>query len=111
MQRKSVEMAFPDRVIVCATARCLRLYLAPIVRRKEGPMSLRFSIAALIAAILVLLEGPAFARCSKNLVEKLGPGAHFASLDGAQFAAGNGDPSPNRAVITFVGHASYQIDT
>ena len=28
-----------------------------------------------------------------------------------QLAAGNGEPSPNRAVITFVGHASYQIDT
>jgi len=74
-------------------------------------MSLRFTAAALIAAAIALLAGPALARCSKNLVERLGPGTHFASLDGAQLAAGNGEPSPNRAVITFVGHASYQIDT
>jgi L-ascorbate metabolism protein UlaG (beta-lactamase superfamily) len=74
-------------------------------------MSLRFSAATLIAAAVALLAGPALARCSKNLVERLGPGTHFASLDGAQLAAGNGEPSPNRAVITFVGHASYQIDT
>ncbi len=73
-------------------------------------MSLRFTAAALIAASVALLAGPALARCSKNLVERLGPGAHFASLDGVQFAAGN-ESSPNRAVITFVGHASYQIDT
>lgn len=74
-------------------------------------MSLRFSAAALIAATVALLAGPALARCSKNLVERLGPGTHVASLDGAQLASGNGEPSPNRAVITFVGHASYQIDT
>ena len=73
-------------------------------------MSLRFSAAALIAATVALLAGPALARCSKNLVERLGPGAHFASLDVAQLAAG-GEASPNRALITFVGHASYQIDT
>jgi L-ascorbate metabolism protein UlaG (beta-lactamase superfamily) len=72
-------------------------------------MSLRFSAAALIAATVALLTGPAWARCSKNLVERLGPGTHFASLDGVQLAAG--ETSPNRAVITFVGHASYQIDT
>ncbi len=74
-------------------------------------MSLRFAAAALIAATVALLAGPALARCSKNLVERLGPGTHFASLDGVQFASGSGEPSPNRAVITFVGHASYQIDT
>src|SRR5439155_24437050 len=73
------------------------------------PMSLRFSAAALIATAAALLAGPAWARCSKNLVERLGPGTHFASLDGMKFAAG--ETSPNRAVITFVGHASYQIDT
>jgi hypothetical protein len=72
-------------------------------------MSLRFSAAALIAAAVALLAGPAWARCSKNLVERLGPGTQLASLDGVQFAAGEG--SPSRAVITFVGHASFQIDT
>ena len=72
-------------------------------------MSLRFSAAALIAAAVALLAGPAWARCSKNLVERLGPGTQVASLDGVQLAAGEG--SPSRAVITFVGHASFQIDT
>jgi L-ascorbate metabolism protein UlaG (beta-lactamase superfamily) len=71
-------------------------------------MSLRFSCAALIAAAVALLAGPAMARCSKNLVELLGPGVQRASFDGRQMA---GDPSPNRATITFVGHASFQIDT
>jgi L-ascorbate metabolism protein UlaG (beta-lactamase superfamily) len=71
-------------------------------------MSLRFSCAALLAAAVSLLTGPALARCSKNLVEDARPGLHFASLDGERLA---GDPSPNRATITFVGHASYQIDT
>ncbi len=74
-------------------------------------MSLRFTAAALIAAAVALLASPALARCSKNLVERLGPGTHLASLDGVRLAAGNGEASPNRAVITFVGHASYQIDT
>ncbi len=72
-------------------------------------MSLRFSAAALIAGAFALLAGPALARCSKNLVERLGPGTQVASLDGVQVAAGEG--SPSRAVITFVGHASFQIDT
>src|SRR5580692_3911701 len=76
-------------------------------------MSLRLSVAALavaalVAAVTALLAGPAMARCSKNLVERALPGVQFASLDGMNFAAGD---SPNRAVITFVGHASYQIDT
>ena len=48
------------------------------------------------------------ARCSKNLVERAIPGVILASFDGRQFAAGD---SPNRAVITFLGHASYMIDT
>lgn len=73
-------------------------------------MSLRFSCAALVASVLALLAAPAMARCSKNLVEDFGvrPRLQFASFDGLQFA---NDPSPNRAVVTFVGHASYQIDT
>ena len=68
-------------------------------------MNLRIFSAALLAA--GLLAGPLFsegalARCSKNLVEgpRLLPGVRLVSGD-----------SPNRAVITFVGHASYQIDT
>ncbi|MBS0518007.1 MAG: MBL fold metallo-hydrolase [Proteobacteria bacterium] len=72
-------------------------------------MTLRFSCAALIATVFALLAGPALARCSKNLVEDFGsPLLRFASFDGMRLA---GDPSPNRAVITFLGHASYQIDT
>jgi L-ascorbate metabolism protein UlaG (beta-lactamase superfamily) len=60
------------------------------------------------AAALCLLAGPALARCSKNLVERAIPGVIFASLDGRDLAAGD---SPSRAVITFLGHSSYQIDT
>ena len=65
-------------------------------------MKLRLFSAALVAAAVGLLAGPALARCSKNLVEgpRLLPGVRLVSGD-----------SPNRAVITFVGHASYQIDT
>jgi L-ascorbate metabolism protein UlaG (beta-lactamase superfamily) len=70
-------------------------------------MTLRFSVAALLATAFALLAGPALARCSKNLVQ-LGSGLQVASLDGFQLAA---DPSPNRATITFLGHASFQIDT
>ena len=73
-------------------------------------MSLRFSAAALIAAALALIAGPVLARCSKNLVERLGSGVQVASLDGVPLAQ-RGEGSPNRAVITFVGHSSYQIDT
>lgn len=69
--------------------------------------SARFSIVALFAAAFALLAGPASARCSKNLVQ-LGSGVQVASLDGFQVAA---DTSPNRAVVTFLGHSSYQIDT
>ncbi|MDP1750248.1 MAG: MBL fold metallo-hydrolase [Reyranella sp.] len=69
--------------------------------------STRFSIVALLGAAFALLAGPALARCSQNLVQ-LGAGVQVASLDGFKFAA---DTSPNRAVITFVGHASFQIDT
>jgi L-ascorbate metabolism protein UlaG (beta-lactamase superfamily) len=56
--------------------------------------------AALLAAAVSLLALPALARCAKNLVD-LGPGVRLAS-DG---------PSANRATVTFVGHASFQIDT
>jgi L-ascorbate metabolism protein UlaG (beta-lactamase superfamily) len=70
-------------------------------------MILRFSIVALLAAAFALLAGPALARCSKNLVQ-FGSGVQVASLDGFRLAA---EPSPNRATITFVGHASFQIDT
>ena len=74
-------------------------------------MTLRLSLAALFAAAFALLAGPALARCSKNLVE-LGPtlqgrGVQMASLDGAQMAA----DTASRAIITFLGHASFEIDT
>jgi len=72
-------------------------------------MTLKISCAALIAAVLALLAGPASARCSKNLVEEFGPRLQRASFDdGLRLADG---ASPNRALITFLGHASYQIDT
>lgn len=72
-------------------------------------MTLRLTVAALAATAFALLAGPALARCSKNLVERaLPPGVQLASLDGLALAAGN---SPNRATITFLGHASYMIDT
>jgi L-ascorbate metabolism protein UlaG (beta-lactamase superfamily) len=71
-------------------------------------VSHRFPLVAVLAAAFALLAGPALARCSKNLVERLGPGVQLASLDGVEFAA---DPSGSRAVFTFLGHASYQIDT
>ena len=74
-------------------------------------MLVRMSVLSLVAAALALVAGPALARCSKNLVERLGPGTQLASLDGLQFAKGGSEDSPNRALITFVGHASYQIDT
>ncbi len=76
-------------------------------------MTLRLPVAAFLAAALALLAGPALARCSKNLVDltpdRLAPGGvQVASLDGVQFATGN---SPSRAIITFRGHATFQIDT
>jgi len=63
-------------------------------------MFLRFSAAL---AALALLAGPAWARCSKNLVERTPPGVWLAKA--------GGEDSPNRALVTFLGHASYQIDT
>jgi L-ascorbate metabolism protein UlaG (beta-lactamase superfamily) len=72
-------------------------------------MALRLSCTVLITAALALLAGPAIARCSKNLVEELRSPVQRASFDdGLRLADG---PSPNRAIITFLGHASYQIDT
>jgi L-ascorbate metabolism protein UlaG (beta-lactamase superfamily) len=76
-------------------------------------MSPRNSLFTLIAAALVLLAAPALARCSKNLVERFGPydrgtGLQLASFDGRRLAE---EPPASRAIITFVGHASYQIDT
>ncbi len=71
-------------------------------------MNQRFSALALLAAAAWLMAGPALARCSKSLVERAMPGLQVASFDGRELAAGS---SPSRAVITFLGHASYQIDT
>ena len=75
-------------------------------------MTHRLSLVALFATAFALLAGPVSARCSKNLVQ-LGPnlegrGVQVASLDGFRLAA---DLSPNRVVVTFLGHSSYQIDT
>ncbi len=70
-------------------------------------MTLRFPIVALLGAAFALLAGPALARCSQNLVQ-FGAGVQVASLDGFRLAA---DMSPNRVVVTFVGHSSFQIDT
>ena len=63
-------------------------------------MPVRMSVVTLLAAAIALVAGPALARCSKNLVER----------EPRVWRAKGGD-SPNRALITFVGHASYQIDT
>ena len=71
-----------------------------------APMTLRLPFAALLAAAVSLLAGPVLARCSQNVAGM--PGVQVASLDGLFLANGS---SPNRATITFVGHASYQIDT
>ena len=71
-------------------------------------MNQRYSALALLAAAIWLMAGPTLARCSKNLVERAIPGLQAASFDGRDLAAGS---SPSRAVITFLGHASYQIDT
>jgi len=71
-------------------------------------MSHRLPLFAIIAATLALVAGPVLARCSQNLVDRGRPDVHLASLDGRPLAA---DTSPSRAVITFLGHSSYQIDT
>jgi len=71
-------------------------------------MSHRLPLLALLATTFALLAGPVLARCAQNLVELDRPGVRLASLDGLALASGN---SPSRAIITFVGHSSYQIDT
>ena len=71
-------------------------------------MSRRLPFLALLAAAFALLAGPVLARCSQNVVELERLGIQVASLEGLPFAAGN---SPSRAIITFLGHSSYQIDT
>ena len=64
-------------------------------------MAVRMSVVSLLAAVIALVAAPALARCSKNLVER----------PPKIWLAKGGEGSPNRALITFVGHASYQIDT
>src|SRR5262249_10468862 len=68
-------------------------------------------LGALMAAAFALLAGPVMARCSQNVanLEQLGihRGIRVASLDGLLA----GDKSVSRAIITFLGHSSYQIDT
>ena len=71
-------------------------------------MTLRFSLPALLAAVFALTAGPVLARCSQNLVDLGRPGLQVASLDGLRFANGK---SASRALVTFVGHATFQIDT
>src|SRR6476646_12114724 len=64
-------------------------------------MAVRMSVVSLLAAAIALVAGPALARCSQTLVER----------PAKVWLARGSESSPNRAVITFVGHASYQIDT
>src|SRR5690242_19583779 len=71
-------------------------------------MTLRLSLAALIVTALALPTIPALARCSKDLVERSGTGLQAVAFGGERLVNA---PSSNRATITFVGHASYQIDT
>jgi L-ascorbate metabolism protein UlaG (beta-lactamase superfamily) len=70
-------------------------------------MSHRLPFLTLLATAFALLAAPAWARCSEN-VAALDRNIRFASFDGTAFAEG---ASPNRALVTFLGHASYQIDT
>ena len=74
-------------------------------------MILRSALFALVVSALTLAAGPALARCSKNLVDltpALGPDVQVASLDGVRLAS---IPSASRAIITFVGHSTFQIDS
>jgi L-ascorbate metabolism protein UlaG (beta-lactamase superfamily) len=75
---------------------------------KEILMSRRFPLLALLTATFALIAGPVLARCSQNVAGLERLGIRVASLEGLPFAAGN---SPSRAIITFLGHSSYQIDT
>ena len=70
-------------------------------------MSHRLPFLALLGAAFALFAGPAWARCSANVAD-LDDGIRLASFGDIPFASGS---SPNRATITFLGHASYQIDT
>jgi hypothetical protein len=71
-------------------------------------MSHRLPFLALLATAFTLVAGSAWARCSQNVAGLERLGIQVASLEGLPFAAGN---SPSRAIITFLGHSSYQIDT
>ena len=71
-------------------------------------MTLRLAFATALATALALLAGPVLARCSQNVAALDRLGIRLASLDGLALVAGG---SPSRAVITFLGHSSYQIDT
>ena len=71
-------------------------------------MSHRLPFLALLATAFSLVAGSAWARCSQNVAGLERLGIQVASLEGLPFAAGN---SPSRAIITFLGHSSYQIDT
>ena len=69
---------------------------------------LRLPFLALLTAAFALVAGPVLARCSQNVAGLERLGIQVASLEGLSFAAGD---SPSRAIITFLGHSSYQIDT
>ena len=71
-------------------------------------MSHRLPFLALLATAFTLAAGSVWARCSQNVAGLELLGIRGASLEGLPFAAGN---SPSRAIITFLGHSSYQIDT
>src|SRR5215470_955318 len=71
-------------------------------------MSHRAALLTMLSAVLALLAGPVLARCSQNVAALDRLGIRLTSLDGLPLAAGD---SPNRAVIAFLGHSSYQIDT
>lgn len=72
-------------------------------------MTLRLAFAtALATALTLLVAGPVLARCSQNVAAFDRGLLRLAALDGLPLAAGD---SPSRAVITFLGHSSYQIDT
>jgi L-ascorbate metabolism protein UlaG (beta-lactamase superfamily) len=71
-------------------------------------MTLRFAFAIALTTVLALVAGPVLARCSQNVAALDRLGVRLASLDGRPLATGD---SANRAVITFLGHSSYHIDT
>jgi L-ascorbate metabolism protein UlaG (beta-lactamase superfamily) len=75
---------------------------------QEALMSHRLPFLALLATAFALAAGPVLARCSQNVAALDRQGVRLASLGGWSTAAGN---SPSRAIITFLGHSSYQIDT